>query len=405
MESFPSRAFLGVFPARLIVTLIVAGLGPLSLAPLRAASYGPDAEIYNPGNNTWSVTADDVVFKYSSYHPTSTLLLDGQVLLTGPSNRRPYGTTELYDPASGTWRETGSFQSESGHTATLLPNGKVLIAGGLDFNGELATAELYDPATNVCSPTGSMITPRENHGAVLLPSGKVLVAGGLFNNSSAELYDPATGTWSATGSLNKARSTFTPILLANGKVLAAGGFGDDFLSECELYDPNTQTWSATGTMNTARLGAAFVLLPNGKVLASGGHGGVQGTFKSAELYNPSTGTWSPTASMGTARLYHTATVLADGKVLAAAGSRYPVSSTEPAYLTTAEIFDPASETWTAAVARPAARGRRQSQPRGSIVLENQELLASLLIRATPAVPTAALTLWTKSRDSAGSSTR
>ena len=149
VKCIPARAVHAFFPVRLVFTLIVAGLGLLTLAPLRAASYGPDAEIYNPGNDSWSVTADDVVFKYSDYHPTSTLLLDGQVLLTGPSNRRPYGTTELYNPASGTWRETGSFQSERGHTATLLPNGKVLLAGGRDFTGVLATAELYDPATNV----------------------------------------------------------------------------------------------------------------------------------------------------------------------------------------------------------------------------------------------------------------
>src|SRR5947207_2587048 len=118
------------------------------------------------------------------------------------------------------------------HTATLLPNGKVLVAGGYN-NSYLTSAELYDPASGSWSATGSLTTARYAHTATLLPNGKVLVAGG-YNNSgyltSAELYDPASGSWSATGSLNTARYFHTAALLPNGKVLVAGGYNGSFLS-------------------------------------------------------------------------------------------------------------------------------------------------------------------------------
>src|SRR5690349_19658390 len=104
--------------------------------------------------------------------------------------------------------------------------------------------------------TGSMNTLRADHTATLLANGKGLVAGGFGPNgmvASAELYDPSTGTWAATGSLNTARDDYTATLLANGKVLVAGGFGPNgVVASAELYDPSTGTWAATGSMNTGR---------------------------------------------------------------------------------------------------------------------------------------------------------
>ena len=142
------------------------------------------------------------------------------------------------------------------HTATLLPNGKVLVAGGLHDGSTLASAELYDPASGTWTATGSLATARDHHTATLLPNGKVLVAGGFDGSvalASAELYDPASGTWTATGSLATARYGHTATLLPNGKVLVAGGLTDSgSLASAELYDPASGTWTATGSLATAR---------------------------------------------------------------------------------------------------------------------------------------------------------
>ncbi|MHB9140008.1 MAG: Kelch repeat-containing protein, partial [Victivallaceae bacterium] len=176
----------------------------------------------------------------------------------------------LIDP---TWQASvGSMGSaKNSHTATLLPNGKILVAGG--YNGaSISLAELYDPATKTFSATGSMSSAREGHSATLLPNGKVLVAGGSGAGilSSAELYDPAAGTFSATGSMSSARTAHTATLLPNGKVLVAGGYNGASISTAELYDPAAGTFSATGSMGAARYAYTATLLPNGKVLVAGG---------------------------------------------------------------------------------------------------------------------------------------
>ena len=125
------------------------------------------------------------------------------------------------------------------HTATLLPSGQVLVAGGLDNSSALASTELYDPTSNTWSAAGSLTTARDAHTATLLPSGKVLIPGGLGNSgtlASAELYDPASNTWSAAGSLTTARYRPIATLLPSGQVLAAGGYGDiGKLVSAELY--------------------------------------------------------------------------------------------------------------------------------------------------------------------------
>ena len=187
----------------------------------------------------------------------------------------------------GMFVPTGGMSSaRSNHTATLLSNGKVLIAGGYNCctATTLASAELYDPAAGTFTPTGSMNIGRNNHTATLLNNGKVLVAGGSDNNgliqAGAELYDPATGTFTATGSMSTVRSNHTATLLNNGKVLIAGGenccnFG--VLTSEELYDSSTGTFSSTGSLqpftNSSRILHTATLLNNGKVLVAGGAGG------------------------------------------------------------------------------------------------------------------------------------
>src|SRR5439155_245673 len=226
----------------------------------------------------------------------------------------------LIDPS---WVPTGSlFTARTRHTATLLPNGKVLVAGG--NNGPaLSSAELYDPATGMWAATGSLGTARERPTATLLPNGKVLVAGGASNESnflnSAELYDPASGTWTATGSLGTARAYHTATLLSNGKVLvAAGGGSSNSLSSAELYDPATGSWSSTGSLGTAREEHTATLLASGKVLVAGGIDSNINTSSSAELYDQGLGfdaSWQPLLTTATP-------LIVPGSELTASGSRF-----------------------------------------------------------------------------------
>jgi N-acetylneuraminic acid mutarotase len=303
-------------------------------------------------------------FNTPRYGLTATLLANGKVLVAGGYNTGYLNSAELYDPATGTWSFTGSLNTPRYlHTATLLANGKVLVVGGYN-GGFLNSAELYDPATGTWIVTGSLNTPRYVPTATLLANGKVLVVGGDNSGSSAELYDPATGTWSITGSLKTPRGLHTATLLPNGKVLVAAGFTgiyiytgdcpciDPVTNNAEIYDPATGTWSVTGNLKTPRGLHTATLLPNGKVLAAGGTDGTLidigefVPFSSAELYDPATGNWSLTASLNTARNSHTATLLSNGKVLAAAGY----------YTDTAELYDPSTGVWsfTASLSTPGS---------------------------------------------------
>ena len=282
---------------------------------------------------------------------TATLLLDGRVLVAGGSPGF-LASAELYDPASGTWTPTGNLtKGRVVHTATLLPNGQVLVAGGYDGTFSMSSAELYDPASGTWTPTGNLVTERESHTATLLPSGQVHIAGGIAAgtdyivgiHASTELYDPVSGTWTATGSLATGRTGHTAILLSNGQELVAGGFNETsgYLTSAELYDPQSGTWTATGDLATERKNHTATLLPNGQVLVVGGT--TSGYLASAELYDPASGAWTAAASLTTARDSHTATLLPDGQVLVAGGYSCPDGT-----LASAELYDPTSGAWTAA---------------------------------------------------------
>jgi serine/threonine protein kinase len=311
---------------------------PATFTPLTIATGSATPA---PNAGTFGLTGSMASARSSQ---TATLLADGRVLIAGGldfSSRTVFATAELFSPKTGTFSSIGSMSTaRDGHTATLLSDGRVLIAGGWATGSKIsASAELYDPKTGTFDPTGSMSTARGGETAALLADGRVLVAGGSDGSNSlasAELYDPKTGAFSPTGSMATAREGQTATVLADGRVLIVGGsvgLGES-LATAELYDPRTGTFSPIGSMSTARDGHTATLLADGRVLVAGGTG-----LATAELYDPRTGTFSLTASASTGRGSHTATLLSDGRVLIAGGIAGGTG------LATAELYDPKTGTF------------------------------------------------------------
>ena len=331
-----------------------------------AASWPNTVDIFDPSSNTFSpVTA--TMTSGRSLH-TATVLADGRVLLAGGYNGSAVlNTAELADSSSGSFSSAQSMAiARDYHTATPLSNGQVLIAGGTGSTQvAIGTTELFDPATgSFARAAGTMISPRYAHTATLLADGKVLFAAGLVGTSlldvapsdTAELFDPDTQTFAATASLTSARVEHSATLLPNGKVLIAGGEGHStYLKTAELFDPQSGTFTGlSNTMSIERHGHTATLLNNGKVLIAGGDAGLASLpTNTAEIFDPLTQTFTPlTSVMSVSRAYHTATLLPNGKVLLAGGV---FSTSQPYYTETTDLFDPATNTFTAGPSMALAR--------------------------------------------------
>lgn len=280
---------------------------------------------------------------------TATLLPNGRVLVFGgttsagsPPRYQQSNSAELYDPVTGTWSYTGELNvARIFASGTLLQNGKVLVAGGrnvvnLSSVTSLNSAELYDPATGQWQVTGSFNLISDFHDAVLLSNGKVLAVGSDY---SAELYDPATGAWTSLNppsGLGPQRGPIT--LLDNGKVLILGGHYYPSVIAAELYDPATGASSVAGSLNLICSADTATLLSNGTVLVIGG----TGFTLVAEVYDPASGAWRVTGQPAT-QTSGAATLLSDGRVLLTPEySEY----NSPAPADGEEIYDPANGKWT-----------------------------------------------------------
>jgi N-acetylneuraminic acid mutarotase len=375
-------------------------------------------EIFDPVSETWQSVSS---LNASRYGHTATRLKDGRVLVTG--GRRPdvglatFASTahaEVFNPATGAWTVLPAMAgARDSHRAVLLPNGKVLVAGGQSVVGDSpgipsASAQLFDPATNTWATTGAMTAARSHLSLNVLPDGRVLAVGGYGGPASAEAYNTTTGAWSAVASPASGHVEHISALLPNGRVLVAGG-GTGATS---IYDPGANAWSYSGTLNQARGSHTTVLLPNGDVLVSGGGisapgpgttniteryraasiavtpgenlntarrghvaaevpGGLfviggetpSGVTGVIERYKASTRSWISVATLNTPRSRHTATVLNDGRILIAGGTDGATVVPE------AEIYDPSSNTVS-----PAGRLNAARISHSAVLLDNGEVL-------------------------------
>jgi hypothetical protein len=271
-------------------------------------------------------------------------------LIVGGYSGAALTSAELYDPSTGTFTATGDMitaRGGLGHTAILLPNGKVLVLGGYGTNSfpDVAPAEIYDPASERFTAAGAYVARGGCDfcaPAILLADGKVLFPG----QYPAQVYDPVTDSFSPSGMTISDPSAAA--LLTNGKVLFAGGEGNGRSSSAELYDPETHTFASTGSMAWRRVWHTLTLLPNGMVLAAGGETdscagnfcSFAGSVASAELYDPSARIFLATGDMAAAREVHTATLLNDGRVLVTGGVSYGGIGIFRGSLDSAEVYTP-----------------------------------------------------------------
>lgn len=319
----------------ILIALAAAGIA------YESTPYCARTTVLANGSPAGSVSPASPMLEPRSGH-TATLLQDGKVLIAGGMRRNQdfYSSAELYDPATRKFQATGAMAvARVGHAAVLLHSGKVLIAGGWVGRGCTDSAELYDPATGKFTLLPKMIGKRGRPTAMLLGSGDVLIAGGADHDTpggiaSAELFRADFSKFELVGPMHSARISQTATVLNDGRVLIVGGRGDTVTASAELYDPATKQFAITGSLLAARYKHSAGLLPDGRVLIAGGSDDRdwQGKMNSAEIYDPQTGKFTATSPLNDSRfkLPEEAAQLASGQILLAGGSPK------------IEVFDPAS---------------------------------------------------------------
>lgn len=306
---------------------------------------------------SWEMTAGMLATRADH---TASLLPNGRVLLAGGRHEIGYRlTAEIYDPGSRTWAATGSMaQSRSSHTATVLDGKSVLVTGGISLGALTTTyrssAEIYDIELGTWSSTGAMNSVRYRHRAVLLEDGGVLVIGGGNATSSLksiERYDPAAETFSPFGDTNSPRQSFEPVVLSDGKILLVGGYNQSpeaWLSSVELLDPATKQSTIVASIPGARAGHRAVLLLDGRALAFGGYNGAS-YLGSGAIYDPVANSWT-SLPVTTPRSAGSLTLLGHGQVLVVGGNG------NGGHQSTTQLYDVVSHSWTSAGSLQHQRG-------------------------------------------------
>jgi hypothetical protein len=301
--------------------VLIAGGRPSQSEPLLAST-----ELYDPTTKTWSTTGNlNTPRLGNNILPFMVTLQNGKALIAGggDADETSIGSAELYDPATGTWSYTGSLNtSRRDAPVVLLNDGRVLIAGGATgfISGTIvATSELYDPATGTWSySANNLAIPRDGPTMTKLQDGRVLIVGGNQADgtctSSAEIFDPTTNTWSSAGTMPWGAVGITTTLLPDGRVFAAGGQCATIFANTAIYDPSTNSWAATAAMPQARVGQSSFLLSDGTVLIAGGS-----DLSSSIIYDPSTNTWSNGPSLTTLHNAFAISPLSNGDILAEGG--------------------------------------------------------------------------------------
>lgn len=330
-----------------------------------------------PPSGVWIPTGSLTIGRHTH---TATKLNDGSVIVVGGSAQGTFNgpgltSVERYYPSSNTWIVGPSLhQARQGHTATLLPIGQVLIAGGQDGPTFLASMELYDPNTNSWSLTTPLNQARYNHATILLHDGRIVVIGGFNANegtlAAVEVFNPADNSVAQMPPMNTPRNGHSAILLDDYRILVIGGFNQSqsWLASAEIYDPVSGTWSATSPLFAHGVAHSTTRLADGQILVVGGAfgSGPPGISDKAEIFSPASGTWQAVASLSVTRHAHTASVLSDGRIMLAGGDDGGGQRHN-----SVEIFDPHSGSWSLTAAMIDARSSHSAT-----VLDNNTILVA-----------------------------
>ncbi|HEX4474174.1 MAG TPA: kelch repeat-containing protein, partial [Polyangiaceae bacterium] len=310
---------------------------------------------------TWTSTSNMMTMARRAH--TATLLADGTVLVAGGEHPTGTNTTylksvDLFDPTTNTFAATGAMTVvRSHHAAVSLSDGTVLVAGGLNTTGALASSEVFDPKAGTWKALGPLKAARADTQAVLLSSGQVLVAGGMDPAqqnpilNSAEHFDPTLGTWTLTTTMQFRRTGHFLTTLPTGQAVAIGGLevtATADTSSSESYDAAKNAWTLGPSMTNSRHYLAGATFPDGDILVAGGFDEANvKTLASAELLAKGASAWASAGTLATATAHHTLTALSADAAVATGGVTLQNDTTVTTYLKSAELYVAATKSWVA----------------------------------------------------------